>query len=623
MPTILAPAGNMFYKEMSEEEKLKVSLLSSDLGYTYPDGLDWKPSSSRHQNLLDFIRVKLHNSHAQMSKKFGAWRELDNVLKPNLTAESREALERPGDGKKITLVYPHSYAALDTMLSFLSAAFFNDPMLRYSPSGPADVIGAGLMEILVNKWVTRNRIPLDLHTLFRNSLVYGFGVGVPHWLDAGNDGKVSGLDRYGCALNTLDTYRLFLDPACPIEKLASDSEFFGWLEQHTYYNLLADEKTSRVRFNVKYLMAVIGSLPSYLDGRGFTTSTDAYSRTVWTTSLYVKIIPKEFELGDGEYPEIWFFEVGNDQVILQARPISTPRSMTFPIIVGADGFDGCSSLPTARLEAIQGLQTVVDWLITSHIRQARLAINNRLIVDPQAIEMDDLASGKAFIRTRRSALGADLRKSIMQLQISDVTRQHLGDVNLMVNAMRDTIGTDTMAMGSLRDGGPERLTSNEAEATTRGGANRFNRILKVLHMQVMMTLGEDFALLTRENISNDFFVDVPVRYQHLFAGKEFAQIDARAREMLGVVGVDVSVSYSLQSSSNELSGLMELLKVVMQSPVLASMYNVPEILERIFERNGVMDIANLRLAPQVQKTVLPDKEVQKGVQSGRYIPSGQ
>ena len=68
---------------------------------------------------------------------------------------------------------------------------------------------------------------------------------------------------------------------------------------------------------------------------------------------------------------------------------------------------------------------------------------------------------------------------------------------------------------------------------------------------------------------------------------------------------------------------MELLKVVMQSPVLASMYNVPEILERIFERNGVMDIANLRLAPQVQKTVLPDEEVQKGVQSGRYIPSGQ
>ena len=618
MPTILSPTTNMFFDP--QEKDSASELLSADLGYTYPGELDLRPSSALHKRLLEFLTTRMQSSHTAMRGKFVNWQAIDAVLKPCLSSDSKEALEKPGDGSKITLVYPHSYAALDTMLSFLGASFFNDPMFKYNPAGPADVLSAGLMEILINKWVSRNRVPLDLHTMFRNNLTYGFCVGVPIWLDDNNDGKVGGLDKYGCAVRSLDPYRIFPDPSCPIERMAEDGEFFGWLEQHTYNNLLNRERTKRSCFNGKYLPALIGSIPTYLDGRGLTHNLDSYNRTIWTTPVFVKLIPKEFHLGESEYPEIWFFEVAGEQVILQAHKIKPIRSMIFPIVVGADGFDGSSTTPTSRLEAIQGLQTVVDWLITSHIRQARLAVNNRMIVDPTKIEVEDLANGRTFIRTKRSGLGTDVRAAVMQLQINDVTRQHMADVPLMVSAMRDTIGTDTMAMGSLRDGGPERLTSQEANATSRGAANRFNRLLKVLHLQVMMTLGEDMAWLTKQNINKEFFVDVPVRYQHMFDGKSFAMVDKKVRDILGTAGVDITVSHSLYSSDNELTGLTSLLKIVSESPVLASMYNIPAILERIFERNGVLDISDLRLAPAVQKSVMPDEALQKGVQSGQFVP---
>lgn len=591
-----------------------VDLLNADLGYAYPEERNWRPGSDLHERMLAAIQIRLYDSHAEMSRWFSSWKLIDNVLTPCVTAESKLALEKPGDGKSIDIVYPHSYAALDTMLSFLAAAFFNDPMLKYNPSGPADILPASLMEVLVNKWITRNRVALDLHTLFRHDLVYGLGIGIPKWLDANNDGRVNGLDAYGCALSTLNPYRIFPDPTCPIEKVATDGEFFGWIEQDNYYNLLDKERTSQERFNGRYLMATVGTFPTFLDGRDIVQRTYNTQRTIWVTPIFMKLIPKEFGLGDSEYPEMWFFEVANERVIIQARRLKTTRSMTFPIIVGADGYDGCSIKPASRLDAIQGLQTVVDWLITSHVREVRMAVNNRMIVDPTRIEVEDLASGKAFIRTKRSALGTDVRTAAMQLNIQDVTRAHLGDVNFMVGAMRDTIGTDTMTMGSLRDGGPERLTSQEADATSRGAANRFNRVLKILHMQVMMPLGEDFAQLTKERISTDFFVDLPPRYQPLFNGKSFAHVDGDVREMLGRVGLDVCVSYALNSSANEMSGLTELLKIVSSSPVLSSMYNVPMILERIFERFGVLDIANLRM------NTMPDQQVQQGVQNGNLVP---
>src|SRR5699024_11071291 len=273
-----------------------------------------------------------------------------------------------------------------------------------------------------------------------------------------------------------------------------DAEFVGFVRRTNYYNLLPEDGKGAV-FNVRYLKGkdcTSRYWGSQRDQKAQTTTVGDTSvlRPVDVVYLYINIIPKDWGLGDYEEPEKWLFAIAADKYIIQAQPLDLDHNM-FPVAVCAPTFDGYSSAPLSRLELLGGMQELLDWLLNSHVANVRKTINDMIIYDPYMLNTADLTDPKPgkLVRARRAAWGKDIRGSIQQLQINDVTRQHIADAQLTMGLMNQISGADDAMMGTLRQGGPERLSAAEFSGTQSQALGRLQSLAMIVGQQRIQDVG--------------------------------------------------------------------------------------------------------------------------------------
>ena len=138
-----------------------------------------------------------------------------------------------------------------------------------------------------------------------------------------------------------------------------------------------------------------------------------------------------------------------------------------------------------------------------------------IIVDPFLVNIKDLESpepGK-IIRTRRPAWGRGVKDAVQQLAISDITRGNIADSGWIVQWMQKISGADDSMMGSLRQGGPERLTGAEFKGTRTGAVSRLERVARVIGMQAMQDIGYFFASHCQQLMQDEVYVKVTGDWQ--------------------------------------------------------------------------------------------------------------
>ena len=364
---------------------------------------------------------------------------------------------------------------------------------------------------------------LNLHTLARDAFAYGFGAATPTWrVETGT--KFETIDRGGFlgfgskpervereittyegnALDNIDPYLYLPDPNVPIHDPQA-GEYIGWVSPTNYLALLSDEQNSDDIFNVKYVKDLTNRRTSIYtsDSSGRGSKSGLSGRNVPTNGLtsgvdlikmFIKLIPKDYGLSDKEYPEIWYFELASDEVIIQARKANLSHNK-FPTAIIAPDFDGYSMSPVSRIEMLNGMQGVLDFMFNSHVANVRKAIHDMIIYDPYQVNSEDLknpAPGK-LIRLRRPAWGRGVKDVAQQFAVNDVTRQNVSDSTWIVQWMDRISGADSAMQGAQRQGGPERLTSTEFQGTMSGGINRMDRIAKGGGLQGMQDIGMFFA----------------------------------------------------------------------------------------------------------------------------------
>jgi hypothetical protein len=340
-------------------------------------------------------------------------------------------------------------------------AFFQDPIFQYDGVEDSDTVGAALMEMVINLHCIKNKVALNLHTVFRDALAYGIGAAVPGWsrrwgrkpvvsqemtqsgLGISNN-KVMSVSELqilfeGNSLSNIEPYMLLLDPSvCSAD--IQKAEFNGWVDRDNYMNLLSQEAEKDTRyFNVKYLDQK-GDKRSALafdeSDRELRTGQDkdnqrgsmSTTRPADTIKMYINLIPKEWKLSGSEYPEKWYFELASDDVIIRCERADHNHGL-YPLAVASPEFDGYSTTPIGRLEVLYGLQHTLDFLFNSHIANVRKAINDMLIVDPYLVNIQDLRDPKPgkLIRLRRPAWGRGVDKVVQQLAVQDITRLNIQD----------------------------------------------------------------------------------------------------------------------------------------------------------------------------------------------------
>src|SRR5581483_3394739 len=188
--------------------------------------------------------------------------------------------------------------------------------------------------------------------------------------------------------------------------------------------------------------------------------------------ICMEIIPKEWELGNSDYPEKWVFTTTDDYAVLMGAQPLGHLHCKFPYAVIPYEPEGYGLTSRGMPEILEPIQNTLDWLVNSHLYNVRAALNNKFVVDPSRVVLKDVLDPLpgGIIRLKPEAYGTDTRLPVSQMQIADVTQMHMQDLQMMFGIGERTGGVNDAIMGMLSPGG--RKTATEVRTSTSLGINR-------------------------------------------------------------------------------------------------------------------------------------------------------
>lgn len=636
--------------------------------YDYPEGMDLRPRSKLHEKIVLEVMNRARDSYNVMQARHSAWKAIDETTTAYIKSDDKENIVKSKDSRKpISIVVPQTYATLEILLTYMTAAMLEDPMLRYEGTGPEDILGAILLEKVIQQQCYYTKAQMALHTMFRDGFCYGLSAVSPVWMvERGwvsrkmpgvpspvdiSLGRMPGSKRVsieemlfeGNKVTNIDPYRFLPDPNVAIEK-AQDGEFVGWIAADSVIGLLKEEKVNDLFFNCRYLQHLESCQSSLTkndpSGRGtrsgISTQTSAYKVSSTTKPcdvvwMYIDLIPREWKLSSEEYPETWLFGVAAEQIVIMAQPLNLNHNKK-PIVTFAPDFDGYSIAPIARMEMINGLQTTLDWMFNSHVTNVRKSINDMLVVDPSLVNMDDLKDpepGK-LIRLRRSVWGRGVESAVKQLAVTDITRNNVADASMIMDLMKATSGS-VDAVSGLRRKTSERVTAEEVRGDRFGGLSRLERLAKVAGWMAMRDLGMMMASQTQQLMSEETYIKTTGQWQDVLR-QEYGITDQR----IPVSPLDLLVNYDVFVRDGSIPGgnfadvWTQMLPQIMQDVEVRKNMDIVRIIKHIMRSLGAKDVNQFDRkqplsmpAPQMQIEAQPDEAVAQQAQAGNLVPVGE
>ncbi len=615
-------------------------LSNKNYPYSYPLKLNLKPGNDTHDFIRDQVMNRAQDSRDALSGRFDSWNAIDKSLTAyiDLTTEEK-ALTDADKNKAVSIVVPVTYATLEVLLTYLVMAFLEDPIFHYEGVGDEDVMGAMLLERIVDIQTRKAKVGIQLHTLFRDSLAYGIGAVAPAWTVKRGYKRVksfwgsrreSAIRFEGNELRNIDPYSFLPDPNVPIQDVQR-GEYVGWLVPDNRMGLLQQELVDKSYFNGKYLehidgRSVLGVDESDRDryGIGGDRGTDT-THPVDVVHMSIDLIPYEWKLGSNRYPEKWSFAVAGDEVVIKAQPTDLDHMM-HPVVTCAPSYDGYSVTPISTLETVQGLQTIMNFLYNSHIENIRKAIQDMLVVDPSLVNINDVlnpAPGKV-IRMRKKAWGSGaVSNAVAQLKVSDVTSNHLSDSSI-IGAMLDmATGSQDVIKGSRRKTS-ERVSATEFEGTRGAALSRLEKMAKIASLQTITDLAYMFASHTQQFMSQEQYVKIAGRYEEELRELFGSQAEDKTRALVGpldiLIDYDVQVHDGTLPTSGDPMVWMQMFQMIAANPLMAQQFDVQRIFQHWARLAGAKNIGDFLKKGASKVSVVGDETLAKAVEQGNAIP---
>jgi len=263
----------------------------------------------------------------------------------------------------------------------------------------------------------------------------------------------------------------------------------------------------------------------------------------------------------------------------------------------------------------------------SHVANVRKAINDMIIYDPYLLNAKDMESPKAgkLVRMRRPAWGRGVEHAAMQLNVNDITRANIGDSGWIVQWMQKIGAADDSMMGSLRQGGPERLTGGEFQGTQMGAIRRLERLAKLIGLQGMQDLGYMFASHTQQLMSQEQYVKVVGSWEDELR-KEYG--DKVQKDRIKATPFDLLVDYDVLVRDGSIPGSnfsdvwVRMFDTLAAHPELDAKFDIVKIFRHIARNSGAKNISDFeRKQPPAQAKVAQDEDVMREVEAGNLVPA--
>ena len=641
MPVLLDNPNQREGRQTREGSLMEVS--DKNLyAYSYPEGLDLRPSSDLHKRLLSEIQYRLKASADNMEKRHERWGKIEWTLNAFVPLDKEEQRIKANDPRKpVSIVIPVSYATREVMLTYLTAAYFGDyPMIPFEPRSPEDIIPVALMEMLVDYQRHIKKWELALHTMWGDAISYGFGVVAASWQidyawktirkQRGIRSLLSNLfipmgyekdrEQYvsfeGNVLDAIDPWLYFPDPNAPAH-MPEKMEFVAWVVPTNVPAILSQEQQG-VFFNGQYLMHSGDCRSKNLRKGNRENSEDrSAARPADITWIHWNLIPSEQRLGTSDYPETWLFAVGGDEVILWGGPLSLDHNRA-PIVTCAFDTDGRTSLPTSKLEIGYGLQETIDWMVSSHVKYTRKMANGAFAYDPSmynAAALQAISETGGAVPTRRTMWGRSVKDGIMQLPFdSNATRGNISDAEYLMGVKQRVEGSGDIVQGIMRDGG-ERRSATEARGARSSALSRLEHSAKIFSIQTMRDLGMIVAKQTQQFMSEEIAMRILGRnadkLNQIYGKDGFAYVSPF--DIL--CEFDVVPRDGTLPNPDNANTLLMMMQTIMNSPV-ASRYSIDKMIKGIAYHSGIKDISSFEI------DVVDDATVQEELNAGNLTTAG-
>ncbi len=643
--------GNQELPDLSDQN------FNSDYKSLYPEGLDLKPLSDTHERLLTEVLFRAQESERIMTPRFGLWDEIDDMLRVYIPLSETERVVSDNDPRKpVSIVVPELYAILETILTYNISVFGSGELFRYSGVGPEDVIGTLLMEKTVDIQAKKGKALLELYSQWRDGYAYGIGIVGLKWdvkvakrtvLD--DEGVIDPLTGQfiqtgtvkvdiddiifeGTRLFSIDPRKYLPDPMVPIYKV-QDGEYVGWKETTNFIRARSDELSpGSSMFNVKYLRGRIRRSGIYIDNvsaanRGFEPQlTSESTQPIDIIWMYIDLIPKEWELGGSDEPEKWLFAVANDEVIVSAHPMGLNHNM-FPVGVTAPDFGGHEIMPVSRLELGKGLQTATNFWYNSRMANVRKSLNNMFVVNPKLVQMKTVYNsgpGKVILM-RQSAWGKSAKDAVHQLQVTDVTANHMTDLATTRGLMRDLLSAADSVQGVQRISG-ERVTASEFGSTKGSALSRLQKGALITSLQSMDDLALMFAYHTQQFMSEPTYAKVVGRTQ-VDLEREYAQGIERGRVLIRPTDLNIMFDVETHDGSTtgeeDTDGWIQLWNMGASHPEVLQAIDFSRVFLHIARILGADNVQDFLRVPEVNGQVTNQGDIQQQLQAGNIIPLEQ
>jgi hypothetical protein len=641
---------------------------------TLKDELSKKEVSAFHQSLLDECKRKIGLSRKKMQEFYWRWDKNEAVYKGELEL-SKEDLKAMRRKEPVRIIDPLTHAQVNTFVAIIYALFTQRPRIfELEGTGPEDHNPAKIIEALLEKDLDYNNFKGScLQQFIRSVAKRGIGVLKYYWdEDATYEeqeieeelnlmGRV--LEGFGVPqirktktewtrfcqfkgnkIYNQDPYRFFPDPRVPLDRF-QEGEFCGDEEEFSWISLKRGEFEGRYA-GVDHIEDIHdesktdpfgGRRISFRDNLNFSDGSEAEqdfpTLPVIVTRLQLDVIPAQYKLSNGEmmgeetYPCRYLIEYANDQRIINVEKLPYPR---FTYEVGQFLPDESEYVGQSLSDTLEGLQDTVSWLLNVRIANIRKVVQTRLLVDPVALDIDDLEQRRPVIKMTPAATGKDIRQFIHQLQLQDVTTNNVQDVSILRSIAKEATGVSENLLGQFASG---RRSAQEAANVNQNALARLKIHADAIWDTALKPLAQGLVYNHRK------FLDEPtllnVRGLHNFDAQT-GQLTPAAQTLLNVTPEMLEGSYDLTiyegstpSERNfQATQVFELLKIAIQNP---------QAFFQIFQKNpvelsrewlyliGMENLAAFDLTtPQLQQFLTPylaEKAIEYHVQTRPNPPA--
>lgn len=600
--------------------------------------------------------VKL--SRSEMSKMYDSWDANHDIYRGYrvLDKSDKKAQER---GEPVKMVVPMTYAQCNTFVAFGYALFTQKPtFFELQGVGGEDQNAALLAEAVLQRDLEYSVFPARLNQWLTDMARFGMCIEKELWfketrivnetvqknksflgVQFGTTSVTTEMEKTifeGNKVVNVSPYRFFPDPRVPLGRL-QEGEFVASEDEMTYSFLKSMEssglvagiqhvkkisqtawdeerKSSRLRF--------AKAVPQN-NGNALMLSE---SDSVIVTEVQVRIVPNEFTLEDGKplsnstRPECWLVWYANDQRVIRLEKLDYPHGQ-FTYSVGEFSADMHELVNPGICQLLDPLQSVVTWLINSHITSVRKVIENRLIVDTSAVEYQDLKDRNPIIRLKPAYKGRDVRQFIHQLGVQDVTAAFMTDANALMSLGQVVTGISENLLGQFASG---RRSAREAGIVNSAAASRIKMVMSLMFHTMLRPMVSRMIENSRNGLTEETLIKLVGRSAQLFGVSGYKLTSGALNGVYDIKPVDMTMPGERDYRAQQ---LQEVLTAMLSNPASAQIFGLDpsKVFREIMVNRGIHDLQEMapsQLAGPVpgQTQVVPDDALRSMLSQGQVEP---